>query len=217
MRDIKAYGKFVKKDGFIYRTNTYLQFGESDRVIGACILCNPGSSSLLDKKKEEELLNYQGESQYEVKGELKLDPTMSQLKDIFLKTYDNELEGRLKIFNVFTIRNAKMSEAKKLLVNEWVDNDLLFQDFNKYKDQYTNKSFLHTLIGWGCDDFSALKREKKRWLAFINDNNVTQVGIDHANSPHYYHPLPQLVEKRIDYKNEICKQYISILKENKMS
>lgn len=87
---IKAYGKFIKKDGFIYRTHTHLQFGESDNIIGACVLCNPGSSSPIDKKQESNLLIYKGENQYEVQGELKLDDMMEQLAHVLLTAYSHE-------------------------------------------------------------------------------------------------------------------------------
>lgn len=61
----KAYGTFIKKDGFIYHTDIYLQFGESENIIGACVLCNPGSSYFMDKNEEEKLVGHVGESKYE--------------------------------------------------------------------------------------------------------------------------------------------------------
>ena len=46
----RVFGKFIKKNGYIYRTDTYMQFGDSDDIIGGCVLCNPGSSTLKDSE-----------------------------------------------------------------------------------------------------------------------------------------------------------------------
>lgn len=207
---VKAHGRFIKKDDFVYRTDTYLKFGESDQIIGACVLCNPGSSSLKNKTEEEYLINYD-DGKYEIEGELKLDDTMEQVRDILMEAYGNELKGKFKIFNTFTIRNSNMDKAKELLKNEDVDKDLLFQDFRRYKDEFSD--FRYILIGWGCEDFSVLKAEKKRWLKFINDNNINHIGIKGKKSPHYYHPLPRIAKDRKRYKGVITEAIKEVIKE----
>lgn len=129
--DFKVYGKFVKKGDFIYRTDTYMQFGESEDIIGACVLCNPGASSFKDKSEEEKFM----------------------------------------IFNTFTIRNSNMSEAKKLLKDSAVDKELLFIDYKRYKDKYSEIPYI--LVGWGCEDYKSLKNEKNKWLSFIKEKNTS--------------------------------------------
>ncbi|WP_139903447.1 hypothetical protein [Clostridium thermarum] len=40
------YGTFVKYGMGIYRPATYLQWGNSENIIGACVMCNPGIAAL---------------------------------------------------------------------------------------------------------------------------------------------------------------------------
>lgn len=205
----KVYGKFIKKDSFIYRTDTYMQFGESEDIIGACVLCNPGASSFKDKSEEEKLQRYAGEREYEGEGELKPDATMKQIGEILKNAYDDKLEGKFMIFNTFTIRNSNMSEAKKLLKDSAVDKELLFIDYNRYKDKYSEIPYI--LVGWGCEDYKNLKNEKNKWLSFIKEKNITYIGIQAKKPPHYYHPLPHIKEKQEEYKRNIYEQYIDLL------
>jgi len=74
---VKAYGTFTKIGEHVYRTDTYLQFGDLDELIGASVLCNPGSARALNELIEEKLINYNEDETLKFEGvELKLDSTM---------------------------------------------------------------------------------------------------------------------------------------------
>jgi hypothetical protein len=46
MSQPKVYGTFVKRGKNIYRTSAYIQWGDSEKSLGACLLLNPGAASL---------------------------------------------------------------------------------------------------------------------------------------------------------------------------
>lgn len=83
---------------------------------------------------------------------------MKQIGEILKNAYDDKLERKFMIFNTFTIRNSNMSEAKKLLKDSAVDKELLFIDYKRYKDKYSEIPYI--LVGWGCEDYKSLKNEK---------------------------------------------------------
>lgn len=199
--EYKILGTFTKSKGFIYRTNTYIQFGDSEEIIGSCVLCNPGSSRLEDMEEQRRLEEYEEKDNYVVTGELKSDPTMKQLIKILMGTKSIEKNGKFLIYNLFTLRNPKMEDAIKAFSQSNINLKLLYKDFEDYKSL---KSILPwILIGWGCKDNPSLNKTKREWANYITDNNLKHNGYDHYQSPHYYHPLPNLVSKRIEYVEHI--------------
>ena len=111
----RAYAIFTKKKGEIYRTETYMQFGQSDAIIGACILCNPGSCKLKDKRLQAKL--EASEVCEFIKHEATRDDTMRQLEQILTQMYGEALQGRFMIYNLFTLKNADMQQAANLLAD----------------------------------------------------------------------------------------------------
>lgn len=65
---MKAYGTFTKIGEHVYRTDTYLQFGDSYELIGAPALCNPGSARVLNESIEEKLINYNEDETLKFEG-----------------------------------------------------------------------------------------------------------------------------------------------------
>lgn len=53
MDKFRAYGRFLKRGEHIYRTSAHLQWGDSTKSLGCCVLLNPRSATL-----EKSLLNY---------------------------------------------------------------------------------------------------------------------------------------------------------------
>ena len=80
MNQPKAYGSFVKRGDHIFRTSAYIQWGESEKSIGSCLLLNPGSANFdkINSKLTTSLhtLGY-------ADGEINTDPTMIQLIEHF--------------------------------------------------------------------------------------------------------------------------------------
>lgn len=191
----KVFGTFVKSDGYIYRTDTYIQFGKFKKIIGACVLCNPGSASLSDSSAQESLEKFNG---YKViQGEVKDDNTIRQLIKILKGVYGEGLEGQFLIFNLFTLRHPHMDTALKLLKNKNIDKELLNKDYFDYKEK--ESSIPWTLVGWGCKKNKDLDELKTRWQGYLKDNNLTHVGKEHKDPIHFYHPLPPIYDKQLEY------------------
>lgn len=205
--EAKAYGTFTKRNGFIYRTDTYIQFGELEEVIGACVLCNPGSSKPKNQMNREDL---EGSENYRtIQGEAKIDNTMRQLIKILKGKYGETLEGRFWIFNLFTLVNAKMNDAITELKDKAMDDmDLLEKDYFDYKEKVSSIPWI--LVGWGCERNKTLNELKYKWLEHLEREDINVIGKRHKDSPHYYHPLPQIYIKKIEYVEDIILQLKSL-------
>ncbi|MYL64185.1 hypothetical protein GLW07_12565 [Bacillus hwajinpoensis] len=103
-----AYGSFKKAGGNIYRTSAYIQWGNSDKSLGACLLLNPGSAAL--EESLEEIFDKHGIASGSIRS---TDPTMNQLIALVEKIYQSErvLSGRLDIYNLFNLQNTSAYEA----------------------------------------------------------------------------------------------------------
>ena len=135
-----------------------MQFGQSDAIIGACILCNPGSSSL--KAKVFEVKLEANEACEFIKHEVTRDDTMQQLEQILTQMYGEALQGRFMIYNLFTLRNADMQQAANLLADGRNTQELIIKDFNDFKAHVQAIPWL--LIGWGCESNKKLNNIKKQ-------------------------------------------------------
>lgn len=205
MERVRAYGTFIKNGGNTFRTDTYIQFGKSNNIIGTCVLCNPGSSSLLNMDTEQQELLDKG---YVVTGEIIKDNTIKQLQVIIEQTYGQALEGNLLIYNLFTLKNAEMKKATTMLSKVNFDEDILYKDFEKYKRQ---ASFLPwVLIGWGCEDSSKVNKEKRKWLQYIKKNRFVYLGIEGKKEPHFLHPLQKIKSELDKYQAEIVDKFKSL-------
>lgn len=209
--EAKVYGTFIKKDSHIYRTDTYMQFGESDDIIGACVLCNPGSSTLKDKNLQRKL---EQETDYIfLHREVTKDNAMGQLEKILQESYSHKLLGKFIIYNILSLRNPNMNKTIQILNNETLDHELLYKDFEDCKVNAKNIPWL--LIGWGCKENIKLNSLKRSWLKYINEEAFQQLGIKGRREPHYYHPLPRIYKKQIEYRRSIMKQHKRLMQKNK--
>lgn len=190
--DYKIYGTFKKYGEYTYRANTYIQFGESEDILGACVLCNPGSAKLEDKEKEQKLINSLDD--IVVEGEIVEDPAMKQLVKILRKSYDGEIEGRFHILNLFTLKKPVMTAAIAAL-NKLNDEPLLDEDFLQLKKLGSKVPWL--LVAWGCNDNRLLKERKWKWLNYINNDEreFKFTGLEHKTQPHYYYINPLVGDK----------------------
>lgn len=211
--EVKAYGTFTKRNGLIYRTDTYIQFGESEEIIGACVLCNPGSSELKNQMDRENLKKFEGYKA--IQGEAKIDGTMKQLIGILKGKYDERLEGRFWIFNLFTLVNATMNDAIIELNNKVIDDiDLLEKDYLDYKEKVSSIPWI--LVGWGCKSNKKLNELKNKWLKILDEDDSNLIGQTHKVSPHYYHPLPRIYSKKVEYVEDIILQLKSLAQTEKI-
>ncbi|MDP4090050.1 MAG: AAA family ATPase [Bacillota bacterium] len=203
MNSAVAYGSFVKYGMDIFRTATYLQWGNSDSLIGACILCNPGIAVL-----EARGLYIHGpvNEGREFSGILSNNGVLLQLIKLVERLYDGEkLEGTLCIYNLFTLLDAPAGVFEGTEERLHAHKDILFRgytDFIKYCD-----SFPWVILAWGCDSRNSVYNEKKRWLDFIEKKGIPVVGVEALEYPNYIHLLQQGEWRQKKYIEDIIGQF----------
>lgn len=190
----RAYGTFVKKRDNIYRTSAYIQWGDSEKSIGACLLLNPGSATL-----DKELL-YSLDTVGQASGWIKTeDPTMVQLISFVEKIYSENqpILGRLYIYNLFNLQNTQSQNAidqfEELVESGEYDLEESLVTINELKDHPW------ILLGWGVKRESKwrnLQLIKNKWINLINESQVSAFGKKHKQRDDYYHPCPLIPTQR---------------------
>jgi hypothetical protein len=51
MNQPEVYGTFIKRDQHLFRTSAYIQWGQSSKSIGSCLMLNPGAANLERENK----------------------------------------------------------------------------------------------------------------------------------------------------------------------
>lgn len=104
MGSVKAYGQFEERNGYTYRTSAYLQWGTSEKSLGAFLLLNPGRT-----KPIEDAVLKEGDAYF---GETKIDQSMQQMQQLVERINEmNGLDGRVHIYNLFSLRNTENRDA----------------------------------------------------------------------------------------------------------
>lgn len=203
---MKAYGTFTKIGDYIYRTDTYLQFGETKDLIGACVLCNPGSAKAFEDSIEKRLLSFQGPGNLVINDvRLKEDATMNQIKNILEGIFSVDVKGTFRIYNLFTLKEPKMNIAIKLKKSNELNEEMLYKDFEDFnKLQLDDEKIL--LRAWGVDDAKILRDLKRDWDRLISNTKAKKLGKFKEESQ-YYHPLPRLQDHKIAFVEYIIDQY----------
>ncbi|MGG0937001.1 hypothetical protein ABHN11_12935 [Brevibacillus centrosporus] len=207
MNQPKAYGTFIKRGDHTFRTSAYIQWGQSEKSIGACLLLNPGSA---DFNKINPVLMEMLNTSFKAEGAITPDPTMDQLILMLEGIYGKEkpIAGRFHIYNLFNLQNAKSINA--------VDQ---FEGLVHAGEYDITESLipLHELqmhpwllLGWGVDhkaSWKNLKRIKEKWINLITQSKVPTFGKKHKESSNYYHPCPLISTHRPTMLNELITLY----------
>ena len=211
MKKPKVFGAFYKMDDKIMRTQTYLQWGISEKSIGAVIMSNPGSSQL---KSTQEWNSFLTSNQDRIVGELSIDPTMKQLNRMINGIYINRenFEGRLYIYNLFPLRNPNIDFSRKefRLIEDKIlkENELIIKEcFSQGHPWF--------LLAWGCNHPQQLKSSMKQWNKALTKYNAVTFGKRGKTEWDYYHPSPPLQQAKDIYCEEIQLMYQSIFKQSK--
>lgn len=128
-----VYARYFTEDGFKFRKNTILKFGDSHNweLIGNIVLINPGSAKpMIEEGKEKEIeenalkeisrLQNLDKSEQDNWYQFKPDPTMQRIEMIFngaylqnneMLTEKKELNGVIQLFNLFNLRDQNLHEA----------------------------------------------------------------------------------------------------------
>jgi hypothetical protein len=204
MSSPKAYGTFIKKGDITYRTSAYIQWGESEKSIGSCLLLNPGSATLDNKLLSS--LEITGVAKGKIKTE---DPTMHQLISFIEKIYgNNKISGRLYIYNLFNIQNAKSEVAIEQLEELILSGSYDIDEALASRDELESHPWI--LLGWGIKrerKWKNLQMIKDRWRELIEESNVPFFGKVHEKRNDYYHPCPLIPTKRPSMVEDLVSIY----------
>jgi hypothetical protein len=204
MSRLKAYGEFLKRNNHTFRTSAFIQWGTSDVSLGSCLLLNPGAAELINPLLKEQL-NSTGRAQ----GQIKADPTMDQLINFVERIYDpSELDGRLHIYNLFTLQNSRngfaIAEFEKLVASGEYD------PFSSLVDIRELTVHPWILLAWGCNEESfppILLDVKTKWLERISQAGLPAFGKQHPEGKGYYHPCPRIPTQRPAIIDDFVKIY----------
>lgn len=204
MSEPTAYATFTKKGENIYRDSTYIQWGESSKSIGACLLLNPGSAKL-----EKDILTILDENKH-ASGQVTTDQTMKQLITFIERIHgeNKAISGRIHIYNLFNLRNAQDVEAIdafEALVNAKeinIDDSLI--------SEQELRAHPWMLVGWGVAQkkkWTNIQLVKDKWRKLIKETGIPLIGIKHVKHDNYYHPSPPLVKQRQTRLEELVEIY----------
>lgn len=181
-----AYGTFVKRGKYVFRKSTFIQWGDSEKSIGACLLHNPGSAKL--EKGLTDLIN----RKYSARGKLTIDPTMRQLIGIVERIYGNDrlISGRFHIYNLFNLQHPEAKNAVAVL------EELVESGWYTISESIAPTEELQShpwiLLGWGVSHSGILlQRIKEEWLRVIEEAGIPVLGKKHEKKNDYYHPFPR--------------------------
>ncbi len=198
-----AYGFYEKRGDYVFRKSAYIQWGESEKSLGSCLLLNPGGAYLIDAQ----LLEKEGKAE----GEITLDPTMKQLVKLIERIYEMKpIEGRLYIYNLFPLQHTKKGEAIRRF------SDLVNKKTVSIEETLPSINELRrhpwVLLGWGIlsENLTSLNLVKNRWLSHIEEAGVPSFGKLHTNQRDYYHVRPQLAADA----NELLDELVNLYQEN---
>ncbi|KQL46658.1 hypothetical protein AN963_17225 [Brevibacillus choshinensis] len=188
MNQPSAFATFKTKGEHVYRTSAYIQWGTSSASLGSCLLLNPGSSTLFRERPA---------PHHSIMGQTTLDPTMHQLVKLTEAIYQPKaeqgtLEGRLHIYNLFSLQNPQAKEAVSLFEALLHAGDTALDEHITRSHELVKHPWM--LLGWGCMAKASrpLHSLKEMWLREIAAAGVPTFGKPCATGKNYYHPCPQL-------------------------
>ncbi|HEY4602299.1 MAG TPA: DUF1643 domain-containing protein [Cerasibacillus sp.] len=200
MENVKVFGKFEKRDNLIFRHSAYLQWRTSEKSLGSFLLLNPGNALPSTGVVEE------GEARF---YETKIDPTMRQMIRLVKKIYENnDLNGRVHIYNLFSLRNTVANEAIprfEELVKEKQINLL-----ESIADPQTLQQHPWICCAWGINTKSSyknLQRAKQEWKQRIREVGIPMFGKMHKNKKDYYHLLPKIYQMKVAIIDDLYELY----------
>lgn len=198
-----AYAHYQKKGNYIYRTSTYIQWGDSEQSIGACLLCNPGSAELGVELAAE--LHREGKAQGKIH---RLDETMEQLVRIVEGIYEDRqaFSGRLYIYNLFIIQDPSQGRAIDLL--ERLIKEHEYDPMDSLVSVQELRRHPWILLGWGVANERRWKNYgaiKQAWKTLLHEATVPTFGKKHLRNEEYYHVCPRIPTQRPGIVQELIK------------
>ena len=201
MSNVKAYGQFEERNGYTFRPKAYLQWGSSKESLGAFLLLNPGNAKPLEKIVLREREVYYGEA--------KVDQSMQRMQKLVERIYGGkELDGRVHIYNLFSLRNTINKEAIGTF------EKLISMGEISIVDDYPSLEELkkHPWICkcWGINSTANrnhLKERKVKWNELIVNALTPTFGKLHSNKVDYFHIRPHLLKDQELLQDELLGLY----------
>ena len=206
--NVFTHFKTIEKCNEGYRCRTLLQLGTSWDIIGSAVMMNPGSANYKhpDKRSIDDsvILSHLSEFEYpcdygEKWYEFKDDPTLRYVADLFAEHWKvpskNELQGVIQIFNLFYLREPKLSDA--------LNKNKCFSVFKQINDsifEYDIKALRQPVyLGFGSLSRSSDFREKayRYFKEAIEKHNAKYLSDNFDENP-FYHPRALMLFRKND-------------------
>ena len=203
--EVSAYGTFINKAGFTYRSEASIEWGNGESILGVLVMMNPGEAT--PETNESIGLAKDG---YVDRSPLKIDKTMRKIISIFEQSVfaEQPINGKLIIYNLFNLQKANSKEAvhtlKQLKLDDPVLNSLI-KDHDQIRKTLIMSPWVW--IGWGCKNTLPLRKLQKQWLHLIDEVNAYKFGVQGNHSLDYYHPNQWIPNRQAMYTIKILKQF----------
>lgn len=210
MNQPKAFATFREQRGVVYRTSTYIQWGEdfsAQRSLGSCLLLNPGAAKLFRERPA---------PGHAVMGQTTLDPTMQQLIRLTESIYGGRaLTGRLHIYNLFSVQDTSSVQAIPRFEQLVDAGETTLASHVASVQELQKHPWL--LVGWGCLQKSAWRHFsslKELWKKQIDASGIPTFGKRCSNGIDYYHPCPRLHSMREAVLRDLLVMYRQTIEKN---
>lgn len=192
------------KGDYLFRNSAFLQWGKSKKSIGSFLLLNPGKAKPLDLRG----VNNGNIEEHKVN----LDPTMQQIVKLVRKIYPDDINGKIHIYNLFSLVNPNNEDAI-LLYEELVENNTI-DPYEVIPPLEELKSHPWICCGWGINSekrYRHLQQIKLLWKKSLQEAGVPTFGKLHNNGIDYYHLRPRLIEDQEELLNDLTEIFNSKL------
>lgn len=201
LNNVKAFGQFEERRGYVFRTSAYLQWGSSTKSLGAFLFLNPGRTELLTGA-----LIGVGEVLF---GEVKVDLMMEQKRKLVERIYGNEkLEGRVHLYYLFSLRNTIEQDPIDLFEVLAKLSDVPVIDAIPSMEELRTHPWICKC--WGINsnpNWKQLSARKQEWTKQLEDAGIPMFGKPHRNGIDYFHILPHLKTTQQELLDDLVEIY----------
>jgi len=184
---MKAYARWCYENGYYFRDETILQFGNNWHLIANLILLNPGSVKPVndnivdDFLMSKKLLYLSKPTHNQHYYEFSLDPLMRNILKCFSKNYSG---GVVKIYNLFNLKNSDSNSALKL--SEIIKSKYLFTASINFLNKsviFASGKSINTMLKVELKKFyMQAKTNKKYYLSKIADKEFVFGEVKNINN-----------------------------------
>lgn len=201
MGSVRAYGQFEERNGYTYRHRAFLQWGTSEKSLGAFLLLNPGKVKPL-----ENVVLKEGDAYF---GETKIDQSMQLMQKLVERVYEEkELDGRVHIYNLFSLCNTKYQDAIAMFEKLVSVGEIPVID--DYPSLEELKKHPWICKCWGINskvNHNHLRERKIKWIELLTNANVPTFGKIHPNKFDYFYIRPHLKKEQDVLQDELVELY----------